>query len=146
MPERSPILLLDDNPTDRFFVRSALEQGRVLNAVIECATADEARRQLRSSPSVTPVLCILDINLRGSETGIEWLRWLRQQPGTFSTIPTIILTGSDDAGDRAAGSDLSALRYLQKPIAIEELLEVVNALGLVIVTNAESGEIEFSTA
>lgn len=143
-PSRHPILLVDDNPTDRLFVRSALEQGRVGNPIIECETADDARRELRKQPAVPPVLCVLDINLRGSESGIQFLRWLRQQPGSFSTIPTIILTGSDDAQDRAAGSDLSALGYLQKPLAIESLLEVVHALGLVIVTNAATGEIEFS--
>jgi DNA-binding response OmpR family regulator len=111
--------------------------------VIECATAEEARRYLRSRPTAPPVLCILDINLKG-ESGIQWLRWLRQQPGSFSTIPSIMLTGSLEAADRSAASQLAALRYLQKPVTVEALLEAVHALGLTVLANAHSGEVEFA--
>jgi DNA-binding response OmpR family regulator len=138
-----PILVVDDDPSDRLFVCTTLENGRIRNAVIECDSAEYARQELRSRPLAPPVLCILDINLRG-ESGIQWLRWLRQQPGSFSTIPTIMLTGSSDEEDRSVASGLAALRYLQKPVSVDALLEAVHGLGLTVMTDARSGQIEFA--
>lgn len=41
---------------------------------------------------------ILDLGLRGAESGIDFLAWMRQQP-QYQTTPILILTGRSELGE-----------------------------------------------
>jgi CheY-like chemotaxis protein len=128
-----PILLLDDDPNDRFFVRLALSECRIGNPVIECDSAVRARGHLErfAPPSLDlpPVLLIIDLSLAGAESGLDFLQWVREE-SAFRHMPAIVLTGSDKPLDRDASFALGAYYYLQKPVSESGLVFALDALGL----------------
>lgn len=141
---RAPIVLVENDPNDAFFVRDTLDVARITNPVIVCQSADEARRELAGVLSVLPALFMLDIKLAGNETGLDFLRWLRAQPSPLGATPAMMLTGSDRPEHRQATLELGALFFLQKPITAADLTEAVRTLGLVVVTTSGlSGETGF---
>ena len=84
-------------------------------------TALDARRFLEAEAFD---VCLFDIVLPG-ESGLELLRWLREQR---TTTPVIMLTARDEVSDRVAGLDGGADDYLGKPFAMDELLSRMRAL------------------
>jgi CheY-like chemotaxis protein len=139
-----PIFLVEDHENDQFFVRHALEGAKIENPLVVCASADEAREALRRHQrSAAPVLFILDVNLVGGETGVDFLEWLRRQPEPLGSTPAMMLSGSERPDDRAMAQRLGATRFLQKPVMAEKLAEAVQALGFVVVTSALSGRLGF---
>jgi len=117
---RSPstqILVVDDEPRIRRFVRMALEQ----NAwdVLDAATGEEAVDLARQ---YDPDLILLDINLP-DVSGFDVLSRVRD----FSVAPVIMLTGRDSEEDRVQGLDLGADDYVVKPFGVRELMARVRA-------------------
>ena len=144
-PTLAPIVLVEDDPNDVLFIRHALQHARIENPVVVFSTATEAQEQILS-PSYTaaiPVLFMLDMHLPGGLTGLEFLRWLRQQGLPVASTPAMMLTGSDRDDHRAESRRLGANVYLQKPVTEERLTEAVQALGFVVVTNLVSGQMGF---
>lgn len=70
-----------------------------------------------------PDLIFLDLNLPKVQGG-HFLRDLRDDP-VLTSIPVIVLTGSDDEGDILEARELGALHYLVKPLNYEKLCEAV---------------------
>jgi two-component system KDP operon response regulator KdpE len=117
---RSPgtqILVVDDEPRIRRFVRMALER----NAwdVLDAATGEEAVDLARQ---YDPDLILLDINLP-DVSGFDVLSRVRD----FSIAPVIMLTGRDSEDDRVQGLDLGADDYVVKPFGVRELMARVRA-------------------
>jgi DNA-binding response OmpR family regulator len=74
----APIVLVEDDPNDAFFVRHALGAALIANPLTEYQSAEQARREVTiPGASMPPVLFILDVHLSGNESGIDLLRWLR---------------------------------------------------------------------
>lgn len=141
---RAPIVLVEDDDNDVFFVRDALAKAKILNPLIACRSADEARGKLSGVRPVVPALFILDILLAGNETGLDFLQWLRSQPSRLGSTPTMMLTGSDRPEHRDATLELDALFFLQKPVRAAHLTEAIQTLGLVdVATGLVSGEMGF---
>ena len=137
-----PIILVEDDVNDVFFVRHALETARIQNPLSVFASAEQAREYLRLQRSMLgPVLVILDLDLAGAETGLDVLQWIRDQPEPLGSTPALILSGSDRQQDRDDSHRLGAMTYLQKPVTEESLTRAVQALGFVIVTNLTSGQL-----
>jgi DNA-binding NarL/FixJ family response regulator len=139
---QAPIVLVENDPNDVFFVQHALEQARIRNPLTVCASADEARRAI-AMPHGVPIIMILDIGLAGGETGLDFLRWLREQPPPLGTTPTMMLTGSHQPDDYEAAMAYGAVAFLLKPVTEQRLADAVQALGFVVVTSAVSGELGF---
>ncbi len=111
------ILVVDDEPRIRRFVRVALEQNgwEVLDAPNGADAVDLAREE-------DPDLILLDINLPDLD-GFEVLSRIRE----FSDTPVIMLTGRDSEEDRITGLDLGADDYVVKPFGVRELMARVRA-------------------
>ena len=112
---RSPgtqVLVVDDEPRIRRFVRVALEQNGwdVLDAANGADAVDVAREQ-------NPDLILLDINLPDLDD-FEVLGRIRE----FADTPVIMLTGRDSEADRVTGLDLGADDYVVKPFGVRELM------------------------
>jgi EAL domain-containing protein (putative c-di-GMP-specific phosphodiesterase class I)/DNA-binding NarL/FixJ family response regulator len=78
---------------------------------------------LRSSPID---LILLDNNMPGM-SGIDLLSWVRADPAT-TTIPVVLITGTDEVAERVRGLDAGADDYLVKPVNVDELLARVSNL------------------
>jgi DNA-binding response OmpR family regulator len=136
-PSVAAVVLLEDDPDDAFFVRRALEKAHFGNPIITFATAEQARGYFgESRPSALPALFILDVKLRGGETGIGFLRWLRQQRAPLGSTPAMMLTGSESLADRDESQMLGSIYFLQKPVTEEAITAAVQSLGLIVTSRS----------
>ncbi|SFM96476.1 two-component system, OmpR family, KDP operon response regulator KdpE [Formivibrio citricus] len=112
------ILLIEDEPQIRRFVRSALEeQGwKVLEA-------ESGQRGLIDAGTRRPDLLILDLGLPDMD-GVELIRDFR----AWSNAPVLILSARTDETDKIEALDAGADDYLAKPFGIGELVARVRAL------------------
>ena len=115
--ERPLILLVEDEPQIRRFVRAALEdEGRV----IEAASA-AAALEVFSGPS--PALAIIDLGLPDRD-GVDLIRELR----SWTQLPLLVLSARAAEAEKVAALDAGADDYLTKPFGVQELRARVRAL------------------
>lgn len=131
------IVLVEDDANDAFFVRQALEAAQITNPFVQFTSAEDARRAIPTLASV--VLFLLDVHLSGNESGIDLLRWLREQPPPLGDTPAIMLTGSDHPAHSAESTRLGVTAFLRKPVTEATLTDSVRSLGFQIVTSLVSG-------
>lgn len=114
MPNPPPILVVDDEPTDTYFLRRALKQAGILNPVIGCSDGEEAVTFLESARfgGQRPCLVFLDMKMPRMN-GPEFLAWLREQP-EFDELKVVVLSSSALASDREKALSLGAHDYLIK--------------------------------
>jgi DNA-binding NtrC family response regulator len=115
------ILIVDDEPAARYGLRRALESKY---RVAEADSAEAAREAL---PRERPDLVLLDVVLPG-QSGIEFLRWMREQG---SEIPVLMVSALDTAKTAVEALQIGAADYLVKGFELEELRQrVANLLKL----------------
>jgi CheY-like chemotaxis protein len=125
MPTHSPILVVDDEPTDTYFLRRALNQAGIPNPVIGCADGEEAVSFLEGAKfgGQRPCLIFLDMKMPRMN-GPEFLTWVRDNPD-FIDIKIVMLSSSALAEDRDRALSLGAQDYLVKFPAPAELASVI---------------------
>jgi two-component system KDP operon response regulator KdpE len=112
MNESTPVILIvEDEPQIRRFVRSALEAHRW--QVFEAATVAQG---LLEAGTRQPDLIILDLGLPDGD-GVDYLHELR----TWSQVSVIVLSARTDEADKIAALDAGADDYLTKPFSVGEL-------------------------
>ena len=74
-----------------------------------------------------PDLILLDLKLPGID-GHEVLRQVKSKD-CLKRLPVIILTSSEEEGDRALSYDNGANSYLVKPVSFEGFLQVVQQIS-----------------
>jgi DNA-binding NtrC family response regulator len=115
------ILIVDDEPAARYGLRRALESKY---RVAEADSAEAAREALTREQ---PDLLLLDVVLPG-QSGIEFLRWMREQG---SEIPVLMVSALDTAKAAVEALQFGAADYLVKGFELEELRQrVANLLKL----------------
>jgi DNA-binding response OmpR family regulator len=75
-----------------------------------------------------PVLILLDLKLP-RKSGAEVLEWLREQP-ELKRLPVVVLTSSKEYADINHVYDLGANAYMVKPVAFDNLVEIVKTLNM----------------
>ena len=129
------ILLVEDSPGD---VRLTLEAFRNSNPSVHLHVVTDGaeamaflRHQGAHSNAARPDLILLDLNLPKMD-GREVLAHIKED-ADLKTIPTIILTTSDDEVDIVKSYKLQANCYLNKPAqwdAFESLVKSINDFWL----------------
>jgi signal transduction histidine kinase/ligand-binding sensor domain-containing protein/CheY-like chemotaxis protein/AraC-like DNA-binding protein len=105
--DRTTVLLVDDNPDVRAYVRSVLApQFHILEAADGKAGLALAREAL-------PDLIVADVMMPELD-GLELGRALKSDPMT-DAIPVILLTARAESADQVAGLEAGADAYLVKP-------------------------------
>jgi two-component system KDP operon response regulator KdpE len=113
MTESTPlVLVVDDEPQMRKFVRIALESNDY--RVIEAATAAEAIQQ---AVSYTPDAVVLDLGLPDMD-GMAVTRRLRE----WSTVPIVVISARGQEESKVKALDGGADDYLTKPFGAAELM------------------------
>jgi two-component system KDP operon response regulator KdpE len=117
MSESARILVVDDEPQIRRFLRLGLEgQGY---RVVEAPTADAA---LKAAVAEQPELVVLDLGLPDRE-GFEVLGALRE----WSRAPVLVLSVRNREAEKVRAFDLGADDYVVKPFGMAELLARIKA-------------------
>ena len=116
------ILIVDDSPTERYFLAELLTKKGFTTSVAE--SADEALLKVKAQP---PDLILLDVVMPG-QNGFQLTRQLTRDPET-QNIPIIMCTSKQQQTDRLWGLRQGARDYVTKPVDADELLAKIAALG-----------------
>jgi two-component system, OmpR family, KDP operon response regulator KdpE len=117
-PHSPLILLIEDDPHIRRFVRAALEgEG------CRVAESETLRQGLIDAGTRVPQLIILDLGLPDGD-GLQFVTDLR----SWSRTPVLVLSARAHEQDKIQVLDAGADDYLTKPFSIGELLARVRAM------------------
>jgi two-component system KDP operon response regulator KdpE len=111
------ILLIEDEPQIRRFVRTALQAEGW-----QVFEAEQGQRGLIDAATRAPDLMIVDLGLPDMD-GLQVIQDLR----TWSAMPIIVLSARSDEKDKIEALDAGADDYLTKPFSVGELLARVRA-------------------
>jgi CheY-like chemotaxis protein len=114
------ILLAEDEEDDVFFMKHAFTGAGIFNPLQVARDGKQAVNYLAGRGDYAdrdrfplPSLVLLDLKLP-QLTGLEVLKWIRQQPELKSLI-VIILSSSQQTSDISKAYELGANAYLVKP-------------------------------
>ncbi len=135
MSSQDTILLIEDNSKDVFLMQRAVRKAGITNPLKVVNDGDAAVLYLSGQAPYNdrnsyplPVLILLDLKLP-RRSGAEVLMWLRQQPG-LKRLPVVVLTASQEYIDINNVYDLGVNAYIVKPVAFNDLVEIVKTLNL----------------
>ena len=133
MAPSTRILIVDDSRSDTKLLSLWLQRS-LLAPEIHCAvTGQEALRLLRdpSGPYSSQLpLVLLDVHLPDM-LGWDFLVEVRRDP-VLSSIPIIVLTGTERAEDRLKAQQLGAQAYLGKAFDADEFTRLVAEIEAVL--------------
>jgi two-component system, chemotaxis family, response regulator Rcp1 len=129
------VLLVEDSPGD---VRLTMEAFQQTNPAIRLHVANDGvetmaflRQERGNENAPRPDLILLDLNMPRMD-GRQVLARIKEDQD-LKTIPTVILTTSEEEGDVAGSYQLNANCYLNKPVqldAFENLVRSINEFWL----------------
>ena len=117
------ILIVEDSPTMRALLTSALEDLDIPVKFTEAASGFEALRQLPREPYD---LIVTDINMPDIN-GLELVSFVKNNV-SYRSIPLVIVSTEGSERDRDKGVGLGADAYLVKPFEPESLRQVARDL------------------
>ncbi|RJX33747.1 MAG: response regulator [Oxalobacter sp.] len=116
------ILVVDDSPTERYFMTDLLVKNGY-----SVSTAESGEEALDKIKSDKPDLILMDVVMPG-KNGFQVTRMIARDP-EMQNVTVIICTSKDQETDRVWGLRQGAHDYLVKPIDPQVLLEKIKALG-----------------
>ena len=127
-----PILQVEDDPNDVFFLQRAMTKAGVENPIHVASDGQQAIDYLQGAGKFAdrgefqlPCLILLDLKLP-HVMGLDVLRWIRQQPG--EPLMVILLTASAENADIATAYRLGANAFLTKPSEFSKLNDMAKAI------------------
>ena len=112
MPNKAKILVVDDEPKIRMFIRANLEARGY-----DIHLAQDGVEAVEEAARILPDVIVLDVNMPRMD-GIEACQKIRE----WTNTPIIILSVREDEKDKVRALDEGADDYVTKPFGIEELL------------------------
>ena len=129
----APILLVEDEPDDVYFLKRAFTSTSVTAPIVVLADGGAAIDYLAGTGAFSnrdehplPALMLLDLKLP-RVTGFDVLAWLRAQPG-LKRLPVIVLTSSSQDEDVRRAYDLGVNSYLVKPSGLKAIADVAQQI------------------
>jgi signal transduction histidine kinase/DNA-binding response OmpR family regulator/HPt (histidine-containing phosphotransfer) domain-containing protein len=123
-----PVLVVDDNATNRLLLEETLRGWQMRPAAV--ASGPAALKELtRAAKSGEPFpLLLVDASMPEMD-GFALLERVRQQPALTGAV-VMLLSSSDRQGDAARCRELGVARHLIKPVKPSDLLDaILTALG-----------------
>ncbi|HZR17399.1 MAG TPA: response regulator [Verrucomicrobiae bacterium] len=127
------ILHVEDDSNDVLLLEYAFKTAGVDNPVQVASNGQQAIDYLLAAtraeePWVHPMPCLVLLDLKlPVKSGLDVLRWARQQPG-LSGLPVIVLTSSRDPIDILQSYRLGANSFVVKPFAQEQRVRLARAI------------------
>lgn len=127
------ILHVEDDDNDVFFLTLAAEDAGISNPIDVARDGREAIDYFKSAltpinnqDAVLPCLALLDVKLP-VVTGLEVLRWIRQQPG-LNQVPVLMLSAAEETAVLRVCFQNGADAYFLKPCNLRERVAFVKRL------------------
>ena len=117
------ILIVEDSPTMRALLASALEE---LEGSVKITEAGSGFEALRVLPRERWDLIVTDVNMPDIN-GLELVAFAKGN-GSYRHVPLIIVSTEGSERDRAKGLELGADAYLVKPFEPGDLREIAAEL------------------
>jgi two-component system, sensor histidine kinase and response regulator len=118
------ILVVDDEPRNRFLLRACLEDKET--TILEAESGEQALAMIEEDE---PDLILLDVMMPGMD-GFETTRKIKDRAGE-GFLPVVLVTALTDRESRLRGLEMGADEFLTKPIDTHELkVRVRNLLAL----------------
>jgi len=134
MKKPASILLVEDNPMDVELIIDAFKEARLDNKIQVARDGKEAIEYLFGEGEYAdrqqyplPDIVLLDLKMPRID-GHEVLRRIKDAE-KLKRLPVIILTSSNEEGDRAMSYDNGANSYLVKPVSFDDFLKVVKTVS-----------------
>ena len=116
------VLIIDDSPTERFFLTDLLrKQG------FDVLTAESGELGVAVAKAEKPDLILMDVVMPGLN-GFQATRAITKDDAT-KHIPVFMCTSKGQETDKVWGMRQGARDYLVKPVNQDELLRKIAALG-----------------
>ncbi len=116
------VLIVDDSPTERYFLTDILIKNG-----FSVSTAENGEEAIQKIKADKPQLILMDIVMPG-QNGFQVTRAISRDPET-QDVPIIICTSKGQETDRIWGLRQGARDYIVKPVDPQELLAKIAALG-----------------
>ena len=116
------ILIVDDSPTERFYLTDILVRNG-----FSVSTAENGEDALAKIRSERPELILMDVVMPGAN-GFQVTRSIARDP-ELSKVPVIICSSKSQETDRIWGMRQGAKDYFVKPVDPARLLERIASLG-----------------
>jgi two-component system, sensor histidine kinase len=120
---RLPVLVVDDNATNRMILSAILEHFGY--ACLEAESGEAALAVLAERP-VAAVM--LDQTLPGI-SGVETLIAIRAMQGVVANVPVIPVSGRVGVADREAFAKAGANGFVEKPVSARAIMEALQLVA-----------------
>jgi len=127
------ILIAEDNDSDLLLLRRALKFAGVLCNIHTVVDGEEAIAYLEGQGKYAnrieyplPTLVLLDLKMP-NKGGFEVLRWIRNHP-TFSRLPVLVLTVSNQIADINRAYALGANSFINKSLDYQSTKDLVQSI------------------
>jgi CheY-like chemotaxis protein len=144
MPDIAPILVAEDEESDVYFLRRALQKVGVTNPLVAACNGWEAIRYLEGQGPFSdraqhplPALLLLDLKMPVMD-GFGVLAWLEGRPDV-KRFPVVVLTSSEEPADQEKARRLGAVDYIVKPKSPGDLVGVVQKLQARLLQGSAAG-------
>lgn len=127
---RPHIVLIEDNPSDVYLIKLALEQRGIACDLTNFQSGAEAVRTLFATSPDAPAprkidLILLDLNTPCCD-GFEVLARIRAEQ-TLRKVPVAIVSSSVSRTDKERAASMGATGYLEKPTSLAEFLDAIGS-------------------
>ena len=128
------IVVAEDDPDDRMFLKEALEESRLANDLHFAEDGEELMDYLYHrgkyadlADTSRPGLILLDLNMPKKD-GREVIKEIKSDP-ELRRIAIVVLTTSKAEEDIYRSYDLGVNSFITKPVTFESLVEVMKTIG-----------------
>jgi len=130
MPNRQPILLVEDNPMDVDLTRRAFDRRKLVHRLEVARDGEEALTWVDrwKAGEPLPLVILLDLKLP-RVSGLEVLQALKAEPMLAAT-PIVVLTTSSEERDLRSAYAHGANSYIVKPVEFEKFMDVAAQIDL----------------
>jgi CheY-like chemotaxis protein len=130
------LLLVEDDPAEARLLLRAMNKANLPAHVHHIKDGDEAIAYLTGEGTYAdrgahplPQLVIMDLKLP-RRSGLEVLRWIRQQESAVARLPVVMLSSSHHGVDINQAYEYGVNSYLVKPETSDQLLSIVTLLKI----------------
>ena len=126
MKRSDPILLVEDDRIDVLNIKRGFKDIHAENPLHVVEDGEAALAFLHNPQNPQPALILLDLNMPRMN-GIEFLETIKSD-SQLCMLPVVVLTTSQEIGDRLKSFELGAAGYMVKPLHYSDFVKIVRSI------------------